>query len=411
MVKELWHNLPALKHIIMTGKKVPQGMISLGTLMEQEVEEEYPYSYLDSSRSDPNEVDLLLLTSGTTGLPKIVMVTPNAWLHTAAVTAWAYRATTSDIIFPLPPVTGGAGYNNGIGVPIVSGAKVILQERFDPLGAFELIEREKVTLVAGIPTHAIKMMEAPGFSKEHLKSLRVWLSVGAYLPETTAKLLEERFGCHVVNIFGCVEASLMTATDFDDLSEDRYNSVGKCVESAQVKLIDENGHEVLTGEIGELVTRHPGIAVGYFNDPEGTQKVFKPGGWVHTGDYARFTENQYLRIEGRKKDIISRGGMKISAEEIEDLIRTHPNVVDVAIVGMPDPVLGEKTCAYILLREGKSVSLKEIVTFLRQKNIAKYKLPERLEVVPDFPYSSGYKVQKNVLREDIKRKLEQESKV
>jgi non-ribosomal peptide synthetase component E (peptide arylation enzyme) len=185
--------------------------------------------------------------------------------------------------------------------------------------------------------------------------------------------------------------------------------VGKCLEGVQVKLIDEHGHEVPTGEIGELIARNPSIAIGYFKDPRATEEVFSPDGWVRTGDYAIFNKKEYLRIVGRRKDIISRGGMKISAEEIEDLLRTHPNVHDVAIVGMPDPELGEKSCAYVIPLQGQSLSFEEIIAFLRKKNVA-YKLPERLEIVSEFPYSAGYKIQKNVLRDDIKRKLEQESK-
>lgn len=408
MIEEIRTSLPDLKHVFVNAADAPAGTVSLPDLFERRGEEPDSLSHLDPNRADPDEPDLFLMSSGTTGLSKIIMVTPNAWLYTGTVTAKILGACANDVVLALPPITGGAGYNNGFGSPCVSGAKIVLQESFEAAAAVQLIVQERVTSVAAVPAQAIKMLEVleqqyggrlPG------ATVRVWLSVGAYLPVRTAQKLEALLGCKVVNIYGAVEAATIAANRLDDPPESRHTSLGRLVDGTQVRLVNETGQEVAAGEVGELLTRLPSMAAGYYGDPQGTETVFGADGWVRTGDCALFDKDGTLRIKGRTKDIISRGAMKISAEEVEDLLRNHPAILDVAVVGMPDPVFGEKSCAYVVLRGGHSVTLDDAIAFLRTKNLATFKLPERLEVVPDLPYSAGLKVQKSVLREDVANKL------
>jgi len=407
MLHGLRGSLPHLRHVLVANAPAPPGTVSLDTMLAQPIADDGRLSWLDPDRSDPNVPDLYLMSSGTTGLPKIIMATPNAWLCTGATTMRILGTKADDVVLALPPLSGGAGYNNGLGAPCMSGATVILQESFDAARAVELICREQVTAVAAVPAQAIRILEV--IEQQHGGSLpdaavRVWLSVGAYLPVQTARALESVLGCRVVNIYGAVEAATIAANRLDDPAESRHTTIGRLVDGTRVRLLDEQGCEVPPGEVGELFTRQPAMAAGYFGDAEATARVFGTDGWVRTGDCARFDTDGVLRIQGRLKDIISRGAMKISAEEVEDLLRTHPAVRDVAVVGMPDEVLGERTCAYVVLRQGHSLSLADAVAHLRALQLATFKLPERLEVVDEFPYSAGLKVQKSVLRDDIARK-------
>jgi non-ribosomal peptide synthetase component E (peptide arylation enzyme) len=408
MLLGLRKELPRLRYVLVTGAEAPAGTLSLDALMQQAVDAPGTYSHLDPARSDPNRPDLLILSSGTTGLSKIIMATPNAWLHTGAVTARLLGLSAGDVVLALPPLTGGAGYNNGLGSPAVSGATVVLQAGFDAAEAVERMRREGVTSVAAVPAQAIKMLElmqARGAAAIEGCAVRTWLSVGAYLPMHTAQQIEARLGCRVVNIYGAVEAATIAANRPGDDAASRHTTIGRLVDGTRLRLLDEAGREVAPGEVGEIVARLPSMAAGYLGDAEATAQVFGADGWVRVGDCASIDADGHLRIQGRAKDIISRGAMKISAEEIEDLLRGHPAVRDVAVVAMPDAVLGEKVCAYVVARDGPAPTLPDLVSFLRLQRLAAFKLPERLEIVPEFPYSAGLKVQKSVLREDIARKL------
>lgn len=402
--------LPALRHIVVARGAPKAGTHSLDAWMA-DADDAPPQ--LDAAAAGPNDVDMLLMSSGTTGLPKVIMVTPNAWLHAGAVTARLLQTGTSDVVLSLPPLTGGAGYNNGLGSPAVSGATVVLQPTFGAEGAIELLETYGATVVAAVPAQAIKILEVlearqkSGAAPARTK-VRAWISVGAHLPAHTAERLEEVVGCRVVNIYGAVEAASIAGNRLDDSRHSRHHSIGRLIEGTEVRMVGEDGQDMPAGQAGDLLTRQPAMAAGYFGDDAATRAVFDDEGWVRTGDHALVDPEGLLRIEGRKKDVINRGGMKISAAEIEDLLRGHPAIVDVAVVGMPDAVFGEKACAYVVKRPETTLSLAEVVHFLRAREFAAFKLPERLEVVDEFPYSSGFKVQKSALREDIARKLRSE---
>jgi len=406
-------HLPQLRHILVADGDASGGGIPLASWRESVASAPSlgGYPRLEAADVDPNAVDLLLMSSGTTGRPKIIMATPNVWLHVGYATARILCTTEDDVVLSLPPLTGGAGYNNGLGSPAISGATTIFQPSFEARGALDLIDREGVTSVAAVPAQAIKMLEAleQGEAKVESDRLRVWLSVGAYLPAETAARLEQRLGCRVVNIYGAVEAAMIAANALDDPAESRHTSIGRIVDGTELRLVDDEGRDVPPGEAGDLLTRQPAMAAGYFGDEAATRAVFDADGWVRTGDCALVDADGLLRIQGRKKDVINRGGMKISAGEIEELLRGHPRVFDVAVVGMPDPVLGERACAYVVSRGGATLGFDEVIAFLRERQVATFKLPERLEVIADFPYSSGLKVQKSVLRQDIARKLAEEA--
>jgi non-ribosomal peptide synthetase component E (peptide arylation enzyme) len=201
-----------------------------------------------------------------------------------------------------------------------------------------------------------------------------------------------------------------TACYPSDPLEKITGSDGCALPGEEVSIFDDNRKELPIGKEGELAVRGPGVAAGYYKKPEQTKYTFTESGWQFSEDLAVKDKDGYIRIVGRKKDIIIRGGFNISPSEIEDLLFTHPKIQNVSIVGMPDERLGERNCAYVIPRAGETVTLEEIVSFLREKKLAMQKLPERVEIVEEFPMTLSGKVQKYLLREDIAKKLKKESK-
>jgi len=290
------------------------------------------------------------------------------------------------------------------------GAKTILLERFDAEEALRVIEREKVSVVTAVTTQFIKMLQVPNFSKYDLTSWRVMYTGGQDVPYEKVKELESSTGCTVLQFYGSVESGAVSRTVLGESLEQRTKTVGKPVPEMNVKLFDPASGEEVTapGQVGEVACKGPSIGSGYYNDPENTKKLFNSKGWLLTGDLGTIGEDGYLRLVGRVKDIIIRGGQNISAAEVEDAICGHPKAAEVAVVAMPDPVFGEKACAYVVTKAGQNITYEELVIYLNNLKIAKYKLPERLEVVKELPLSPGGKVMKNVLRNDIANKIKNE---
>ena len=253
----------------------------------------------------------------------------------------------------------------------------------------------------------VRVLEYPDFKKYDLSSLRVVKYGGAALPYDQALKAWEQFGCPVLPAYGGLDVGTISSCSADDSPEVFLKTVGKPLDGVEIKLVNENNKEVPLGELGEVLVRGPHCEPGYYNNPEATAEVWRDG-WFHTGDLASFDGEGRLTIKGRRKDMIIRGGQNIYPSEIEAMLLKHPNVLKVAIVGMPDPVMGEKACAYVVLKPGEKSNLSEVVSFLKNQGVAAFKLPERLEIIEDLPLAGGIKVDKKRLREDIKRKLERE---
>jgi 2,3-dihydroxybenzoate-AMP ligase len=228
---------------------------------------------------------------------------------------------------------------------------------------------------------------------------------GAKLNPEHARRIRPTLGCQLQQVFGMAEG-LLNYTRLDDAEAEIVTTQGRpCSPADEIRIVDEEDRDVSRGEPGELLARGPYTIRGYYKAPEHNQRAFAPDGHYRSGDIVRLSPGGNLIVEGRAKDLINRGGEKISAEEIENLILAHPSVFNAAAVAMPDPVLGERTCAYVILRPGARLTFPELVTFLQAQHIAKFKLPERLEVVESFPLTNVGKVSKKDLREDIARKL------
>jgi len=296
----------------------------------------------------------------------------------------------------------------------ISG-RIVMLEIWDPEEALKLIEKEKVTILGGTPSQIALMLNVPNFDKYDVSSVRFIPTTGSGLPYRIAEEAERKFGCPIINIFGGAETGgIATFNPLDAPFEHRVATVGKPKPGNEVRLVDEHGRDVPEGEIGEVVFRGPSIAPGFYQDPERNRDDYVDGVWIKTGDQGRWDEHGNLMIVGRIKDIIIRAGQNIFPGEIENLLFTHPKVANVVIVGMPDPVMVERACAYVVPKKDENFTFDDMVSFLKGK-VASYKLPERLETMDELPLVGGgsamAKVDKNILRADITEKLKKEGKL
>ena len=277
---------------------------------------------------------------------------------------------------------------------------------------FPLIERHRITHVAVVPALLIRWINDPLIKKFDLSSLQVMQSGGQRLqPEIRRRAKELIPSVTVQENFGMAEGMLMFVR-LDDAEAVRMETVGRPISpDDEVRLVDDDDNEVAPGEVGEFLARGPYTLRGYYGAPEYNARAFTTDGFYRSGDLMRQHPSGNYMVEGRKKDLINRGGEKISAEEVENLILTHPAVQNVACVPIPDPVLGERMCACLILHQGRSLALPDLVAFLAEQEIAKHKLPERLEIMDDFLLSPFGKVSKKDLTDRIANKLKEEGKL
>lgn len=408
MAQEVKGEAPTLTHVLVTDDAAGSFTASGEPLEEpgdiQEVREE-----LDQHNPDASEVALFLLSGGTTGLPKLIPRTHDDY---------AYNARESAKVCGLSPetrylVTLPVSHNFPLACPGVLGTfhvggTAVLTPTPAPETAFPIIERERVTATAVVPALAIRWMDSELLEDYDLSSLELLQVGGSKFNPESARRVRPTLGCQLQQVFGMAEG-LLNYTRLDDPDDVVVETQGRPMSpDDEVRIVDPEGNDVSEGEIGELLTRGPYTLRGYYKAEEHNQRAFTPGGFYRSGDMVRWHPYGNLVVEGRDKDLINRGGEKISAEEVENLILGHPKVFNVAAVAMPDPTLGERTCAYVVPRSGETLSLEELLEFLKSKKVAKYKLPERLELVEGLPLTNVGKIDKKALREDIARKLETE---
>jgi 2,3-dihydroxybenzoate-AMP ligase len=292
-----------------------------------------------------------------------------------------------------------------------NGGKVVLIASSSTADVLEAIQKEKITIMPTPPALLIRWMESEELPKYDITSLEVVLAGGAKLNAEVAKKVKPVLGCHYHQNLGMAEGMLFWSRkgDPEDLL---LNTQGAPMfEDDEIRLVDENEKDVPPGELGELLVRGPNTIRGYYNSPEYNKKAFTKDGFYRTGDVVRVYRNRYVAVEGRIKDTINRGAEKISAEEVENHILAHPKVENCAFVAMPDPVLGEKGCVFVLPKGNQSLTLEDLIEFLKNKrHIAVFKLPERLELVTELPMTKVGKVDKKELRRTIAEKLEKERK-
>lgn len=410
MIEELKKGLPRLRQILIAGDEAPAGALSLPQVAQAPWEERIRPAALEERRFRAGEVSLINSTTGSTGLPKFSEYTAAARLLYGRSYIDVLKLSEQDVLAALSPAAGGPNIPVYFAAPQI-GAKTVFMTHFEAEAALELVEREKVTVACLVPAQLALMVRYPHPVRYNLSSVRFWLSVGAPLAAPLAQEGEEKLGGIVLNTYGAVDWGGVVFTSPEDPKETRYHTVGRPRVGTEVRLVDEAGNTVAPGQIGEVQGRGPSCSSGFYQDPEGTQKTWTSDGWLPLGDLAQWNDRGNLIIVGRKSEIIIRGGQNIQPGEIEDLLLAHAKIRQVAVVGMPDPILGERVCAYVIPHGDDRPTLEEIVAFLQSRKIALYKLPERLEIVESLPMVSDTKVNKRLLAEDIIAKLRSKSSI
>lgn len=407
MAEALRAEVPALRHVIVVGEAFAN-QHALASLMGDTADEARQSAALAAIETDPGEVATMLLSGGTTSMSKLIPRTHQDYVLNARLCAKAAGFDANTVLMALLPL----GHNYNLASPGLLGAfsvggTVVLSPATDADTVFALVARERVSVIAAVVPLIVTWLAAEPERRHDLSSLKVVQNGGARLAPELRGRLRERWQCTPQEIYGTAEG-LINMTRLDDPDELLLHSSGTPVcEHDQIRVVDEAGLDLPDGEPGELITRGPYTICGYYNAPGKNAEAFTPDGYYRMGDIVRKL-GRHVFAEGRKKDMINRGGEKISCEEVENLIFAHPKVKAVTLVAMPDPVFGEKACAFVIAHPGELLSFDELIAFLRRQDIASFKLPERLELVTEFPISPVGKILKRQLRDSIADTLEKE---
>ncbi|HXD40787.1 MAG TPA: AMP-binding protein [Ramlibacter sp.] len=406
MAAEMASEFPSLRNVIVAGQAA-QGQTTLAshvsTAQRGAIDEA-----LRTLRPAAEEVSTMLLSGGTTSLSKLIPRTHNDYVLNARLCAQAARFDADTIFMAVLPLA----HNYNLASPgllgaFYAGGTLVIGTSTDTTDIFSTIERERVTVIAAVVPLIANWLNSDIPKRFDLSSLKVVQNGGARLaPELRARIRQE-FGCTPQEDYGTAEG-LINMVRLDDPDELLLESSGAPVcELDEIKVVDDAGNEAPDGEPGELIVRGPYTINGYYNAPEKNAEAFTADGFYRMGDIVR-RRGRYVYTEGRRKDLINRGGEKISCDEVENLIFGLPQVKEVSLVAMPDPVFGEKACACVVLKPGTQLGFDELIAHLRGQRIASFKLPERLEVMPAFPVSPVGKILKRQLREMVAAKVEAE---
>jgi len=391
--------------------EAPEGFLSLTDLIRRQPRRSP--EELKNITIDPEDPALFQLSGGTTGIPKLIPRSHNDYVYNSKAATAVTAVGPDKILLDVLPLA----HNLPLACPglqgfLLHGGKVVLANTTRGEDIFPLVERHRVTHIHVVPALLIRWVNDPLIKKSDLSSLQVIQSGGQRLqPEVRRRTKELIPGVTVQENFGMSEGLLMFVR-LDDPEDVRMETVGRPISpDDEVRLVDDDDNEVAPGEIGEFLARGPYTLRGYYGAPEHNARAFTSDGFYRSGDLMRQHPSGNYMVEGRKKDLINRGGEKISAEEVENLILTHPAVQNAACVPIPDPTLGERMCACVILRRGAALTLEQLVSFLTTEEIAKHKLPERLEIMDDFPLSPFGKVSKKDLTEKIALNPKKEGKL
>ncbi|MEN9485714.1 MAG: hypothetical protein RJB37_3594, partial [Pseudomonadota bacterium] len=395
---------PCLQLRLVLGEAGP-GEHSLVELIERPAA--LPRSALDAVQIEPTDPCIFQLSGGTTGIPKLIPRTNNDYAYNSKIAAEVAGVEADSVLLLVLPIA----HNLPLACPgiqgfLFKGATVVLHANTRPAEMFALMQTHRVTHLKVVPALLIRLINDPAITDFDLSSVQQIQSGGQRMqPEVRIRTRQLFRNAFVQENFGMSEGLLMFVRKGDS-EEVLLETCGRPVcDDDEVRLIDDDGAEVPDGAVGELACRGPYTLRGYYGVPEYNARQFTPDGFYRSGDLMRRHASGNYIVEGRKKDLINRGGEKISAEEVENLILMHPAVQNVACVPMPDATMGEKMCAFVILKAGSALTLPALVAFLQTHEIARFKLPERLEVLADFPVSTFGKVSKKDLGALIASKL------
>jgi fatty-acyl-CoA synthase len=397
--------VPELRTVIHLGDEAIPGMMALSEVMELADDKSRLTLDAIAQRADFDAPINIQFTSGTTGAPKAATLTHHNMINNAALSANILRFTENDRLCIPVPMYHCFAMVLGTLLCATRGATVIFPgAAFEPQATLQAVQDERCTALHGVPTMFIAMLDDPDFKNYDVSSLRTGIMAGAPCPiELMRQVIDDMNMSEITIGYGMTETGpLSTQTSPDDPIDLRVGTVGRVLPHTELKIVDENDQIVALGEPGELCVRGYNVMLGYWGDGE-------PGRWMHTGDIATMDEAGYVRIVGRSKDMLIRGGENVYPREIEDYLYTNPKIDQVEVVGVPDEKFGEEIAACIRLQEGQQSSVEEIREFCRGK-LAHYKIPRYVRFVDEFPMTVTGKVQKFILREQLTEELEQSSR-
>lgn len=400
MIMDIRRDLPDLEHVLVIGGEKEESFEDI--LTDRRWEDEMDAEAVFAERTlKPDEVMQLLYTSGTTGEPKGAMHTPNTQFSNIVEFAARMRLSDQDVIFMPSPFAHQVGYIYGVMLPIYLGAKLVLQDVWSPELALQRIQDEGATFTMAATPFLADLADAPMLPRYDVSTLRIFACAGAPIPGALVARAQQRLGARIVAAWGMTEVCLVTQTLLDDPEEKVFGTDGIALPGMELRIVEpETRRERPRGEGGLLLCQGAGTFVGYLKRPE--MYDIDADGWFSTGDLARMDADGYIRITGRVKDIIIRGGENIPVVEIESVLYRHPAVKQVAIVGMPDERLGERACAFVVLHAEARLDLSAMTAFLEDNRVARPYWPERLEIVDALPQTASGKIQKFKLREIAK---------
>jgi len=401
-VIEVREDVGALEEAVVVGE-APGGARSLASIRA------HPGGF-SPTRIDPDYPDVLALSSGTTGLPKIYYVVQNTYLSTGKDVAGRCSVTEYDTIMSLAPVQQAFGHIVSVYLFLATGATLSITASNDPDVQWDRLVADEPAFVGAIPTQTARLMNADVASEYTLEFVRSWVNGGAPLPSEVAAWAEDQ-GARIVNGYGAGDGGWVTTARPMDSHDTRTETVGPSHPGMSVRVVDDDGEDLPVGDVGEVIMRGAGCCFGYFDDEGRTRATFDVGGpregWFHSNDAGTIDEEGNLTIVGRLDDMIIRGGQNVYPAEIEDVLMEHERVAEAAVIGVPDPELGERVGAYVVA-DGAEVSHESIVDWFESRGLAKFKWPERVETVDELPRSPGGKIRKSELREDVEAKLRDE---
>ncbi|MGE7903059.1 AMP-binding protein [Peribacillus sp. NPDC094092] len=405
MIERLSQQWPSMKHIYVIGDSAPNGMKLFSSLFEEPWEERMDSSILDEITHDPNDVTEIIFTSGTTGSPKGVMHTHNTLCISTNYWIDRLHLTSDDVLFMASTFAHQTGFGYGVRLPTHIGGTGVYQDIWNPREFIEWVEREKITFTAGATPFLQDTVQMEGVERFDLNSLRVFVALGAPIPRHLVKEAMEKIPFKILSGWGQTEDGLVTLTRLEDPVEKLTNTDGIPFPGMELKVVDFEGEVCAPNIEGSLLVRGPALFVGYFKRIDDTLAEYRDG-WFITGDRAFIDEDGYIRISGRNKDIIIRGGENIPVAYVENVLYEHPDISSAQVIAVPDSRLQEKACACISMKTGKSpITMESMQEFLSEKGLAKQYWPEFLEIMDDFPRTASGKIQKFRLREMINEKI------
>ncbi|EMW7087852.1 medium-chain fatty-acid--CoA ligase [Escherichia coli] len=403
LILPLQNQLPQLQQIVGVDKLAPAtSSLSLSQIIAANT----PLTTAITTHGD--ELAAVLFTSGTEGLPKGVMLTHNNILASERAYCARLNLTWQDVFMMPAPLGHATGFLHGVTAPFLIGARSVLLDIFTPDACLALLEQQRCTCMLGATPFVYDLLNLLEKQPADLSALRFFLCGGTTIPKKVARECQQR-GIKLLSVYGSTESSPHAVVNLDDPLSRFMHTDGYAAAGVEIKVVDDARKTLPPGCEGEEASRGPNVFMGYFDEPELTARALDEEGWYYSGDLCRMDEAGYIKITGRKKDIIVRGGENISSREVEDILLQHPKIHDACVVAMPDERLGERSCAYVVLKAPHhSLSLEEVVAFFSRKRVAKYKYPEHIVVIEKLPRTASGKIQKFLLRKDIMRRLTQD---